>query len=139
MNVDLKITFSASGAARTYTVRDSQDWGVLVNRVITKHLGAAAARDRQDVRESEWPERSWSGLVDGGNYSITEVALLPALAEVELAAGQVEIAAKALKAAQVARDEAVRSALAQGRTVAELGPVSRLSRERLYQVRDNRR
>ena len=139
MNIELGITTDSTGSTSTYTLRESPDWTVLVNRVITKRFGAAAAKNRQDSHEREWPVRSWTGIVNGATYTIEEVAAHPALIEVSDAADTVRAANEALTAAQVARDQSVRSALAAGVPVKDLGPAAGLSKERVYQIRDGRR
>ena len=139
MNIELEITTDLTGATSIYTLRDTPDWSVLVNRVITKRFGAAAAKNRQTIRETEYPVRTWSGTVNGATYTIEEVATHPALTEVSNAANTVRAANEALTVAQGARDQAVRAALAAGVSVKDLGPASGLSKERVYQIRDSRR
>ena len=139
MNIELKVTTDLTGSTSIYTLRESPDWTVLVNRVITKRFGAAAAKSRQDVHEREYPVRSWEGVVDGGAYTIEVVAAHPALIQVSDAADAVRAANSALAVAQVARDQSVRSALAAGVPVKDLGPAAGLSKERVYQIRDSRR
>lgn len=139
MSIELKITTDSTGATSTYTLRESPDWTVLVNRVIGKRFGAAAAKNRQDIRESEYPVRSWTGMVNGATYTMEEVAVRPALIEVSDAADAVRAASASLSMAQVARDESVRAALMLGVSVKDLSPASGLSKERIYQIRDGRR
>jgi hypothetical protein len=61
------------------------------------------------------------------------------IAEVERTAAEVAAVTAALASAQLHRDDAVRQALTEGHTVAELMAPAGLSRERLYQIRDRRR
>jgi len=64
-------------AGTTYTVRESPDFTVMVNQIITKRFGPAAARDRQDIHETDLPVRSWAGIVNGTTYTITELTDQP--------------------------------------------------------------
>lgn len=128
-----------SGEVSTSTLRDSPDWTVLVNRLIIKKFGMSAATNRQDIRETEFPERRWEGTINGRAYTIMEVPAHPALAEVAKSAESVREAMGALTVAQAARDEAVRAALLAGISVKDLVPASGLTRSRVYQIRDYRR
>lgn len=126
-------------AGTTYTVRESPDFTVLVNRIITKRFGAAAARDRQDIHETDVPVRSWTGMLNGTTYTIFEVAEPPAVAALTAAAEDVIGKAKALRFAQDARDEAIRAAFASGIHASAIASASGVSIARAYQIRDKRR
>lgn len=70
----LTITNDTTGSTSTHALQDSPDWTTLVNRVIAKQFGKAAAKNRQDIHETEYPVRSWTGVVSGATYTIEEVA-----------------------------------------------------------------
>lgn len=122
-----------------YTVRESPDWSILVNRIIGLHMGADAARNWQDIRESEFPRRSWTGTINGMTYSIAELEPAPIIAQLVAATDAVKVASDALGAAQTARDDLARAALADDQPAALVASAAGLSLPRVYQIRDRRR
>lgn len=122
-----------------YTVRESPDFSVIVNRLVAKRFGVAAARDRQEIRETEFPLRSWSGIVGGATYTIEEIETPASVLLLAATAAVVKEQADALKAAQDARDDAVRAAFDDGLTASTIASTSGLSVARAYQIRERRR
>lgn len=74
MIIRLQIRDPDADAIATYRIADSSDFADLVHRVITKHLNAAAAHNRQNLSQNDEPgQRSWDGLIDGRAFRITEL------------------------------------------------------------------
>jgi hypothetical protein len=128
-----------SFAGYVYTVRESPDFSVLVNRIITKRFGAAAARNRQDMHETDYPARQWVGVIDGTTYKITEVEESQTVVALADSADDVRAASQVLRLAQAARDEAVREAFKSGDSASAIAAASGVSVARAYQIRENRR
>jgi hypothetical protein len=122
-----------------YTVRNSPDWSILVNRLITKRFGAAAAKNRQDIENCEWPDRMWRGMIDGRTYEIREVKASPEIMDLAKYAANLSAALQAHALAQDKRDQALREASRIGSTAAMLSAAAGISLARAYQIRDNRR
>ena len=122
-----------------YTVRESPDFSVIVNRIIAKRFGTAAARNRQDVSETEFPARAWRGVVNGETFEIAEIMPAPGIAALAAAADVVAVALEAVAAAQKVRDAAARAALDDGQPAALVASAAGVSVARMYQIRDSRR
>ena len=139
MNTEITMTNAATGATHTRTLRDSPDWSILVNRLIGQRFGLAAARNRQDIGESEFPHRHWKGIIDGETYTIEEVEPPAELSAITEAATAVSAATEKLEQKKEARDAAVREAIEAGIPAKSVGAASGLSLARVYQIRDGRR
>lgn len=126
-------------ADSVYTVRENPDFSVIVNRIIAKRFGTAAARNRQDITETEFPARAWRGVVNGETFEIAEIMPAPGIAALAAAAAAVAAALEAVTAAQGVRDEAARAALDEGQPAALVASAAGVSLARMYQIRDRRR
>ena len=141
MDATFTLATTSTGATALYTLRESPDWTVLVNRVITQRFGSAAARNRQDIDSDAYGPggRTWRGVVNGATYSITEVLRVAELVAVTDAADALSAATNAAATAKDARDRSVNAALAAGISAKLISRSSGLTEARVYQIRDNRR
>lgn len=70
--IAIKVKAEDSGEWEAFEVQDSLEFDSLINRYFMKTAGIVASKNRQTISESDFPRRSWRGVVNGRTYTVTE-------------------------------------------------------------------